>query len=157
MPSFPSKRLLINSIAGWRNKRFPGPVVALYNFSLVIKYIDSTMSLHLPSSLFFPSCYPQTGTELPSVNYEQVVRFLLQFFLLPLASAERKCWFSTPTLRTWKPSCFWLLELLLLSQLHLSWIFSWTLFHRPVITVDVAKEPLQQLSTTCCLELSPSD
>ena len=91
MPSVLSKRLLINSIAVWRNKRLPGPVVTLYNFSLVIKYIDSMMSLHLPSSSFFPACYPQTGTDLPSVNYEQVVRFLLQVFLLPLASAERKC------------------------------------------------------------------
>lgn len=31
------------------------------------------------------------------------------------------------------------------------------LFHRPVITVAVAKETLQQLPTTCSLELSQFD
>lgn len=31
------------------------------------------------------------------------------------------------------------------------------LFRSPVITVDVAKEPQQQLPTTCCLEPSQSD
>lgn len=126
---------------------------------LIYHKIHSMMSSHLLCSLFSPTYYPypHAETDLPIINYGQLVRCLLQVSPLSLTSAQRKFWFSILNLRTWKSSCFWLRELLLLSQLHLLWLFSWTLFHSPVITVDVAKETLQQLPTTCCLEPSQTD